>query len=108
MEFNVLHGYPSHLVMIAESDVGTVGVVRFDADKKDVMTYGVSITVDPRHRGKGFGYSMLYHACQIMQTETLTAEIRPDNLPSRRIFERCGFVLTDDGIWLHYRREAIA
>lgn len=109
MEFNVLRGYPSHIVMMADSRVGSVGVVRFDVDRSDVMTYGVSVTVAPKHRGEGYGYSMLYHACHIMHDSRLTAEIRPDNLPSRRIFERCGFahLEPDIGSICRYQREPL-
>src|ERR1700704_5662939 len=53
MQFNVMQGYPEHLVMIAESDLGCIGVVRFDAAKDDLMGYEVSITIAPETRGLG-------------------------------------------------------
>jgi hypothetical protein len=52
MEFNIGYGYPEHLVFMADTDFGSVGVIRFDGDKSDVMTYSVSITVAPQYRGR--------------------------------------------------------
>lgn len=104
MQFNVLMGYPQHIVMIAETEDGPVGVVRFDAKKNDVLTYTVSINMDPNCRGQGLGYAVLAEACRMMQENTLLAEIKPENGASIRIFERCGFqVAENDGV-LKYRR----
>lgn len=91
MAFNVLTGYPTHWVMIADTDFGSVGVVRLDMFKNDVMKYRVSITVGSDYRGKGYGYAILDRACHIMSDSLLIAEIKSSNAASRRIFERCGF-----------------
>lgn len=106
MDLNVAHGYPTHLVMIAENDYGPVGVVRFDADKFDILAFHVSLTVAPAERAKGHGFAMLQHACQIMQDSTLLAEIRSSNVASQQIFTKCGFESYDHrhGLIL-YRRE---
>lgn len=107
MKFNVLQGYPAHYVMIAESDIGTLGVVRFDADKSDVMTYQASIIVAPNQRGKGLATTMLNDACCFMPDCALTAEIRKHNLRSRRIFEACGFEeISRSSDFIQYRKEA--
>ncbi len=108
MEFNVSQGYPSHLVMIADGDLGSLGVVRFDADQSDVMCYRASITIAPQHRGRGYGRQVLAMACHLMPEVRIDAEIKPDNLPSRRIFEACGFALVEDSSGLvTYRREPL-
>ena len=108
MRFNVLHGYPTHLVLIGESDAGRVGVVRFDAQRGDVMRYDVSITTAPKHRGKGLGEDMLKQACSIMQEYTLTAEVRRENIASRRIFENCGFEqVSPNDHFVKYRRHPL-
>lgn len=105
MQFNVLQGYPQHLVMIADSDYGSVGVVRFDAEKRDVMRYRVSITVAPQFRGQGLAHGVLAEACRLMQDSTLLAEINSANARSRRIFEKCGFEETSRiGKFLQYTR----
>jgi UDP-2,4-diacetamido-2,4,6-trideoxy-beta-L-altropyranose hydrolase len=106
MQFNVQQGYPQHLVLIAESDAGPVGVIRFDADRDDIMQYEVSITVSPKHRGNGLGKDILNQACGYMREYTLNAEIRRDNLPSRLIFRQCGFAqVSSSDIFLQFQKE---
>ena len=94
MQFNVVNGYPAHLVLIAESEYGSVGVVRFDGDKKDVLSYEASITLNPKFRGQGLAFPILAEACSYLPKYTVLAEIRENNIPSRKIFERCGFTET--------------
>lgn len=108
MKFNVLQGYPTHMVMIGEGDEGTVGVVRFDSSKMDLMMYDVSLTVAPEHRGKGLGATMLSVACQWMTDYTIRAQIKRDNIASRKLFGHCGFdeVERSSGI-LTFRKEPV-
>lgn len=110
MKFNVVHGYPEHLVMMAEDpDLGCVGVVRFDATRGDVMTYDASITVAPPYRGRRMALDILVQACGFMHEYTINAEIRRGNIRSRRIFEQCGFDLVGNvnDEFLFYRREPL-
>jgi ribosomal protein S18 acetylase RimI-like enzyme len=94
--------------LVAESDVGSVGVVRFDCKKTDVLAYDVSITIAPQHRGKGFGANVLADACSYMGDYTLDAEVRKDNTASRRLFEQCGFEeVSRSSTFLNYRREPL-
>lgn len=106
MQFNVFYGYPQHLVMIADSDIGSVGVVRFDMDKADVLSCEVSITIAPEHRGKGMAKDVLSQACGYMGDCTIAAEVRKDNLGSRRLFEKCGFEeIGRSSGYLQFRKE---
>lgn len=107
MQFHVAQGYPAHIVMIAEdSDFGSVGVVRFDALRSDVMRYEAGITMAPKYRGMGWAGSILAQACNCMQEITISAEIRRENHASRHIFERCGFdEVGRDAGFIKYRRE---
>ena len=91
MQFNVMQGYPEHMVMIAESEQGCIGVVRFDAGKNDLMVYEISMTIAPEHRGSGLAQPILVQACGHFSDFTLDAEIRYQNIASRKVFERCGF-----------------
>lgn len=106
MKFNVLQGYPQHLVMMAETESGTVGTVRFDASREDLMRFEVSITIAPKYRRLGLAATVLSEACNWMGEYTIDAEIRKTNVASRRVFERCGFeeVGRSSG-YLSYRRE---
>jgi RimJ/RimL family protein N-acetyltransferase len=109
MEFNVQYGYPAHMVMIAENDLGSLGVVRFDADRSDGMVYKTSITIAPKHRGQGHSLEILSQACAYMHESILDAEIRRDNLRSRKIFAQCGFELAEvSSDFVHYRREPLS
>jgi RimJ/RimL family protein N-acetyltransferase len=106
MKFNVLMGYPEHLVMIAETDLGSIGTVRFDAVKKDLMSYRVGIIIAPQHRGKRLAADVLARACGIMQDFNLLAEIRYKNAASIKTFEACDFLpINDDGEFLTYQRK---
>lgn len=109
MLMNVTHGYPEHLVMVAESDTfGPIGVIRFDADRRDVMTYSASITIAPPYRRQGMAHDALAQACGYMHEYTIKAEIRKDNMPSRKIFQQCGFQFVgSDGDFAIYRREPL-
>ncbi len=105
MKFNVACGYPEHIVLMAESEYGRIGVVRFDSDKRDVMAYEASITIAPRFRGQGLAREILHDACGMMSEYTIRAEIRIGNQPSRRIFENCGFRPTaEDKDFVKYER----
>ena len=106
MKYNVLQGYPAHIVLIAESDIGNVGVVRFDQERGDVMVYETSVTVAPNQRGKGMSKPMLGLACSYMPDCALTTEVRVWNAVSQRMFEGCGFKeVSRDDDFIQYRKE---
>jgi RimJ/RimL family protein N-acetyltransferase len=106
MQFNVLQGYPTHIVMIAETDEGSCGVVRFDADRRDVMSYETSVIVAPNFRGRGLGAPMLAAACANMSGCKLHTVVRPENAASRKTFEGAGFVhVGEDGEFMLYKKE---
>jgi len=119
MKFNVLLGQPEHAVIIAETELranlggvvtapfpGCIGVVRFDAAKNDLMTYEVSITIAPEHRGAGLARPILAEACGYFSDFAISAEVRHDNIASRKVFERCGFdEIGREGGFLQYRKE---
>lgn len=106
MQFNVAQGYPLHLVLIAESTVDKIGVVRFDTVRSDVMSFDVSLTIAPRYRGKRMAAGILDEACRYMAEYTLNATIRSSNVASQRVFERCGFDLVGgDDDFRNYRKQ---
>ena len=108
MQFNVLMGQPEHAVIIADSELGGIGVVRFDAAKNDLMAYEVSLTIAPEARGQGIGLVILDNACSHFSEFALTAEVRHDNIASRKVFERCGFdEIGRSGGFLQYRKEPV-
>lgn len=109
MKYNVVQGYPEHIILIADSDAGSIGVVRFDAVKDDLMSYEASITLASSCRGRGTARSILAEACSYMPEYSIYAEIKPQNWASRRIFEECGFCeIGSDHHLIRYRREPLA
>lgn len=108
MQLNVAQGFPTHLVLIADSDFGPVGSVRFDAVRNDVMSYYVSIVVAPEQRGKKYGQAMLDLGCKMMPEVTLVADIKDGNAGSHAIFQKAGFAETSKrGNYTRYCREPI-
>jgi UDP-2,4-diacetamido-2,4,6-trideoxy-beta-L-altropyranose hydrolase len=100
---------PSCMMLIAEAGTRKAGMVRLDriADVEAV----VSIAVDAGLRGRGLGKAMLHAACAEAHSagfaHTLKAEVRQDNMASRRIFEESDFVAAErDGAFLIYRRRS--
>ena len=109
MKFNVLQGYPQHIVMIADTEHGSGGVVRFDTDKRDTMRHRVSITIGPKFRGLRLARGVLAEACRLMHETTLVAEIKKGNARSIAIFERCGFEqIGESSVFLHYERKPLS
>lgn len=78
---------------IGEADGRPIGFVRLDPAGDDAME--VSIALAPEARGQGLGAPLLsagLTAARERGVRQVTAVIRRDNTPSRRIFARCGFV----------------
>lgn len=107
-------------VLVVEGE--PVASVRFDrAPRKDGSESGcsnpaeVSIVVAPEARGHGYGQAALSkgHAVLLERWPTVhevEAVVHEDNQPSRRLFEREGYALTDgpdEQGWLSYRWRAL-
>ena len=84
---------PGSLVLIAESDAAAVGTVRFD--RIAPSSWEVSLNLNPSERGRGLAAAVLAGSiarfAELRGADHLVAEIRLDNLASRKTFERCGF-----------------
>jgi UDP-2,4-diacetamido-2,4,6-trideoxy-beta-L-altropyranose hydrolase len=72
-----------------------VGQVRFDLHGSDAI---LSVTVDPKFRGRGYSPVLLSQSCSKLFRETPTvlveAFVKPDNVASLRAFIRAGFTET--------------
>ena len=85
---------PDRFILIAEREAAKAGMIRFDRlDARDV--FRVSIIVAPGQRGAGMGRAILSAGCDALLAlagpARLEAEIREENIASRRVFESCGF-----------------
>ena len=77
---------------MAENQYQRIGVIRYDFFSEYVLT---SIYLDPELIGQGYGKKILLRSIGClqfsMQTIFLRAQIKKDNLISRKLFEFCGF-----------------
>lgn len=83
-----------------------IGMVRFDR-QVETLNWMVSVALAPEEQGKGFGGLLMTLALsQFFATHpgaTLTAEIKQDHVPSRRLFESIGFLhKSNSGEMLNY------
>jgi UDP-2,4-diacetamido-2,4,6-trideoxy-beta-L-altropyranose hydrolase len=87
---------PDHFHWIAESDGEPSGSIRFDIIDNKAR---VSIAVAPGRRGEGLGGRLLAEGeGQLLDKRDdvfqFVAEILPGNAPSRRLFEKAGYLLS--------------
>lgn len=92
---------PQMTLLIGETDAGKIGMVRFDRGAETE----VSINLNPDFRGQGLSHALL-GAALATTGGALVAEIKDENLASRRLFERAGFrrIATRAGLG-RYRRD---
>ncbi len=90
-----------HLLIASVGGVD-VGVLRFDRD--EIARYTVSLYLDPRFQGLGLGGAMLLEGERYLArrepgaVSEYLAVVRPENRASVRLFEGCGYRLSQ-GIW---------
>lgn len=79
--------------MCGEAETLPIGVVRIEPSETEMRR--VSISIDPLCRGMGMGGATLAAGLRSFEAEfgiqPMSAEIRPENIASRRIFEALGF-----------------
>jgi len=95
-------GRADRVLLLGEDAWGRpVGLVRFDAREGRWI---VSVQVAPERRGQGWGRELLAAGVARMADKRgayrFTAEIKPDNTASQRIFEACGFVQCVGQEWI--------
>lgn len=86
---------PDRVLLVAEHEVGPVGVLRYDLNSSDAL---VSIYLVPGQAGRGYGPAILLAGKQWLRqhhpkTRQVNAEILPQNSASRRAFEEAGYKL---------------
>ena len=93
---------PHRALLVGELDGRKIGMVRFDYAKETQ----VSININPVFRGRGLGYELLAGALAYAPSGPIVAGIRNENLASRRLFERAGFLVEGaaDGLLRYVRR----
>jgi ribosomal protein S18 acetylase RimI-like enzyme len=93
---------PNRVLLIVEEGGKKLGMVRFDRSSDGWIT---SISLAAEARGRGIGQRALGLAIRTSGCSPLLAEIRDSNIPSIRIFERCGFrQIGSTNSWLRFSR----
>ncbi len=95
------------LYVIETSNETPIGQARLDRVEGG---YRISYSLARAFRGRGLGRPLITVALSEFRQDhpdgELTAEVKADNLPSRRIFEALGFSVAESGGRLTYRRSA--
>lgn len=87
---------PERLFLIIQDDVRPVGQARFDKVSNDTLIIGIYLI--PSMVGQGRGKSLIKDACSYAKakwpnSKYIMAEIRKENIRSRRAFAAAGFKL---------------
>lgn len=84
---------PSRVMLLGEIDSRKIGVCRFDISENQLLAE-VSINMNPKCRGQGFGKNFLKESIAYYLAEKrcdLLARVKPTNIASLKIFESAGF-----------------
>lgn len=87
-----IHDKDSKLFVFSTEE-NDIGQLRLDRDGNDWI---ISYTVDRRFRGKGWGRIMVQKILRDFSYLPMKALVKEGNIPSVRIFERCGFRRGED------------
>jgi RimJ/RimL family protein N-acetyltransferase len=83
----------SFYTFIVVADKNEVGLLRLDPAEKD-KEYEVHILISSVYIGQGFGQEAISAAIKFAKKtgiKELIAKVKPDNIPSKKIFEKNGF-----------------
>jgi len=94
---NQLRDATKMLMIASQGERGAIGQVRFAIDAPEAT---ISVAVDSRWRGQGYGSKLIFRASQrVFQTtpvQLIYAYIKTDNSASRRVFAQAGYVDQDE------------
>ena len=85
---------------IGESDGFKVGICRFDFNERELCSK-ISINMNPAARSKGLGKIFLQSSIEMYLDQTnydLKAEVKIDNIASKKIFSYAGFELAETNV----------
>lgn len=104
--FNEMMNDKNQFLYVGIDKEERVGVCRFNLDKKNKIAE-VSINLNPRLRGRNYGYQLLSMSIKKFLKNhkiDLIAKIKETNEPSKRIFSKVGFLFYKKGDnFLYYK-----
>ena len=82
--------------LIFEREKTTLGMARFELSTEINNSFEVSILVDPKFQGMGYGTKILQISCNEINRKfpikSISARVKAENLVSISLFENVGFV----------------
>lgn len=94
--------------LLVEHDGRDMGIlqINYRLSTWDVAPYAVieDFYLLPELRGRGTGIRMLDYACaraEARGSQFVQAAVRPNDGPAQRLYERLGFTVTHQDVWLH-------
>lgn len=97
----------SKILLVAELGSSPLAHLRFDVERENTTSVEISICIDAKYRGQGYGNKVLrlgIDYARKLNFQEITAEIHKDNGPSIAIFTANGFLKAYDcGDFLTYR-----
>jgi RimJ/RimL family protein N-acetyltransferase len=81
---------PTRIIFIGEVNGNPVGTVRCDCRDTSPVRIGLSWTVAPEHRGRGYGRKLVEAAAELFAAQELYAEIKTGNAASMAIARSIG------------------
>jgi UDP-2,4-diacetamido-2,4,6-trideoxy-beta-L-altropyranose hydrolase len=92
---------PTCYLYMIEHDYCPAGVLRLNyqvATEKSAEYYLVSVYIAPEHHNNGIGTIAINYANRLFRESELRAEIQSDNLASREMFKKSGYIQKTGGI----------
>ncbi|STX51386.1 N-Acyltransferase (NAT) [Legionella busanensis] len=88
------------LLLIGEDlNQQAIGTIRYDVVEREA---NISIYIDPDLTGKGYGEAILLQSIKYVQPlnifDNMIAQVKSTNIASRRLFEKCNFLLTQETV----------
>lgn len=96
-----LRGF-ADVMLVAEQDAVAAGFVTCKI-VQGVGKIGL-VGVDPHHRGQGLGQTLMHAALAWLAGKSVTrvtVVTQARNLPSQRLYQRCGFLTSTVGLYYH-------
>ena len=81
--------------VLVEKNDKVIGYCRFD-HQCELDSYLISIAVDSEYHGRGLGHLLLNQSLRLLKpfiSKPILAEIKKENLPSIKVFEKNNFIL---------------
>jgi len=88
-------GSDNHCYILEKKAGYIIGYCRYDYNSQ-YKAYLISIALDPEYHGKGFGKYLLSESLKQFNKGDIVAEIKKENMPSVKLFQKNDFNIYDE------------